>query len=91
MPFPSTTEPKHELEEIAVAQPANRVLHTALLWEHRRSLARVTAVALLLSLVIAFAIPKRYAPSHQSLVDVRFESADRSHQLLQSAPRESDA
>ena len=60
MPLPSTTEPMQELEEIAVAQPANWVLHTALLWEHGRSLVRVTAVALLLSLVIAFTIPKRY-------------------------------
>src|ERR1700674_3276717 len=60
MSLPSTIEPMHEPEQIAVAKPANWVLHSALLWEHRRLLARVTVAALLLSLVIAFTIPKRY-------------------------------
>jgi capsule polysaccharide export protein KpsE/RkpR len=56
----SIIEPVQEPEQIAVAKPANWVLHATLLWEHRRVLSRVTVVALLLSLAIAFAIPKRY-------------------------------
>src|ERR1700722_9601441 len=60
MPLPSTIEPMREPEQIAVAKPANWVLHSALIWEHRRLLARVTVIALLFSVVIAFTIPKRY-------------------------------
>lgn len=36
------------------------VFRTLLLWRHRRLLARVTAIALLVSLGIAFSIPKQY-------------------------------
>lgn len=38
----------------------NWVTNTALLWEHRRLLARVAGVALILSTLIAFTIPKQY-------------------------------
>jgi capsule polysaccharide export protein KpsE/RkpR len=36
------------------------VTRSTLLWNHRRLLAKVTAISLVLSLAIAFAIPKRY-------------------------------
>ena len=36
------------------------LIHAGILWRHRRVLVRVTAVSLLVSLGIAFAIPKRY-------------------------------
>jgi capsule polysaccharide export protein KpsE/RkpR len=42
------------------APPANWVANASILWDHRRTLARVTAIALVLSLVTAFLIPKRY-------------------------------
>ena len=43
------------------AQPmANWVRNANLLWDHRRLLARVAAVALILSAAIAFLTPKRY-------------------------------
>ena len=47
-------------------QPAKRVnwvIHAALLWQRRRLLATVTAIALALGLGIAFLIPKRYESS----------------------------
>lgn len=49
-----------ELTEIPAAQQPIWLLRSAVLWKHRRTLARVTAVALVISLVIAFVIPKRY-------------------------------
>ena len=43
------------------AQPmANWVRNANLLWDHRRQLAKVAAVALFLSAAIAFLTPKRY-------------------------------
>lgn len=48
------------------APPANTehwAFRATLLWAHRRMLARVTAIALLASLSIAFGIPKRYKSS----------------------------
>ena len=39
---------------------ANWVANATLLWAHRRTVARVAAVALVLSAAIAFLIPKRY-------------------------------
>lgn len=39
----------------------NWIVNAGVLWDHRRTLARVTAIALVLSLLIAFTIPKRYA------------------------------
>ncbi|HEU5350842.1 MAG TPA: Wzz/FepE/Etk N-terminal domain-containing protein [Terracidiphilus sp.] len=35
-------------------------IRATLLWEHRRKLARITAISLLVSLAISFAIPKQY-------------------------------
>jgi capsule polysaccharide export protein KpsE/RkpR len=52
--------PLNERGETATIKPANWVVRTTLLWEHRRILIRVTAVALVLSLGIAFSIPKQY-------------------------------
>jgi uncharacterized protein involved in exopolysaccharide biosynthesis len=44
----------------AEAAPANWVVNASVLWDHRRILARVTAIALILSLVTAFVLPKQY-------------------------------
>jgi capsule polysaccharide export protein KpsE/RkpR len=38
----------------------NWVVNTSVLWAHRRRLAQVAAISLLLSLAIAFLLPKRY-------------------------------
>ena len=38
-------------------------MRAMLLWKHRRMLARVTAIAFIVSLGIAFVIPKRYKSS----------------------------
>jgi capsule polysaccharide export protein KpsE/RkpR len=43
-----------------MTKPANWVTNATILWEHRRLLVRITGIALLVSLGIAFAIPKRY-------------------------------
>ena len=40
--------------------PANWVVRAMILWRHRRLLVRVTAISLMVGLVIAFVIPKRY-------------------------------
>ncbi|MGB9031199.1 MAG: Wzz/FepE/Etk N-terminal domain-containing protein [Acidobacteriaceae bacterium] len=53
---PLTTEP-------AIGPPQrtpNWVANANVLWDHRRTMARVTAIALVVSLLIAFTIPKRY-------------------------------
>jgi uncharacterized protein involved in exopolysaccharide biosynthesis len=42
------------------APPANWVVNASVLWDHRRLLARVAAIALILSLVTAFVLPKQY-------------------------------
>lgn len=47
-------------ETIRVAAEPRWAVHGRLLWRRRRALAKVTAIALLVSLGIAFAIPKRY-------------------------------
>jgi uncharacterized protein involved in exopolysaccharide biosynthesis len=47
-------------EQIQTVPVDNWVARTTLLWKHRRTLVRVTAIALILSLCIAFVIPKRY-------------------------------
>jgi uncharacterized protein involved in exopolysaccharide biosynthesis len=43
-----------------MTKPANWVTNATILWEHRRLLVRVTYIALIVSLGLAFAIPKRY-------------------------------
>jgi len=40
--------------------PANWAVRAALLWQHRRLLARVTSISLVVSLGIAFLLPKQY-------------------------------
>lgn len=42
------------------AEPTHWALRAQLLWQHRHVLARVTAIALAVSVAIVFAIPKRY-------------------------------
>ena len=54
------TSSSKEIEQMLVAPPANWVARTTLLWKRRQTLGRVTAVALIVSLGIAFVIPKRY-------------------------------
>lgn len=49
-----------EQEEGAVATAPRWLLHSGILWRHRRVLTRVTAASLAVSLGIAFAIPKQY-------------------------------
>lgn len=47
-------------ESIVLAPEPRWVVHARVLWGHRRMLARVTGISLLISLGIAFAIPKQY-------------------------------
>jgi capsule polysaccharide export protein KpsE/RkpR len=49
-----------ENEQTPAAEAEHWAVRAALLWQHRRTLARVTAITFILSLVIAFVIPKRY-------------------------------
>jgi uncharacterized protein involved in exopolysaccharide biosynthesis len=55
-----TTQALNETEQTVASPPSDWVARTTLLWNHRRMLGRTTAVALVVSLGIAFAIPKRY-------------------------------
>jgi capsule polysaccharide export protein KpsE/RkpR len=50
-------------ERMIVADEPRWVVHATLLWKHRVILARLTAVSLLISLGIAFCIPKMYKSS----------------------------
>jgi uncharacterized protein involved in exopolysaccharide biosynthesis len=43
--------------------PEHWAVRAALLWQHRRLLTRVTAIAFIVSLTLAFLIPKRYKSS----------------------------
>jgi uncharacterized protein involved in exopolysaccharide biosynthesis len=53
--------PTFELDETSPAgHEPTWAVRAALLWKHRRKLARVTGITLLVSLAIAFAIPKQY-------------------------------
>ncbi len=47
-------------EETLTGQQTHWAVRARLLWKYRRRLARVTAISLLVSLAIAFVIPKRY-------------------------------
>jgi uncharacterized protein involved in exopolysaccharide biosynthesis len=54
-------EPVTEVvETTAEPHPANWVTNATVLWAHRRLLARAAGLALVVGLVIAFVIPKRY-------------------------------
>ncbi|HTM15697.1 MAG TPA: Wzz/FepE/Etk N-terminal domain-containing protein [Terracidiphilus sp.] len=55
---PAATLQRHV--SIRRAEDSAWVVRTLLLWRNRRLLARVTGIALLLSLAIAFSIPKQY-------------------------------
>jgi len=55
---PSATLQRHA--SIRQAEESVWISRTLLLWKHRRPLARVTGISLLMSLAIAFSIPKQY-------------------------------
>jgi capsule polysaccharide export protein KpsE/RkpR len=44
----------------AAATPVNWVVNATILWNHRRTLARVAGIAMIASLIFACVIPKRY-------------------------------
>jgi capsule polysaccharide export protein KpsE/RkpR len=48
-----------------LAAAPNWITSATVLWEHRRLLFRIAAISLLLSLLIAFTLPKRYKSSTQ--------------------------
>ncbi len=50
----------NETGPMLLAPPANWIVRATLLWNYRQLLVRITAIALVLSLVTAFIIPKRY-------------------------------
>jgi capsule polysaccharide export protein KpsE/RkpR len=56
----STTATLHETELSETEQPTHWAIRAALLWMHRRILARVATISLVTGLCIAFAIPKEY-------------------------------
>ena len=58
---PRVMTPSYEsTAQLAVSAPADWLSRGKLLWQYRRTLARVTVIALVVSLGIAFVIPKRY-------------------------------
>jgi uncharacterized protein involved in exopolysaccharide biosynthesis len=59
----STISTTREAEQSAPPAPANWVAHATLLWQRRAFIVRVIAIALVVSLAIAFAIPKQYKSS----------------------------
>jgi uncharacterized protein involved in exopolysaccharide biosynthesis len=56
----SATATIDETDVLATEQPTHWAVRATLLWQHRRILARVTAISLVAGLCIAFAIPKQY-------------------------------
>jgi uncharacterized protein involved in exopolysaccharide biosynthesis len=54
------TSSANDAAQVVAGPFPNWVVRAELLWEHRRTLGRVTAISLVVSLGIAFAIPKRY-------------------------------
>jgi uncharacterized protein involved in exopolysaccharide biosynthesis len=59
--IPNSILPTLELEEtMRIAQEPTWAIRAMLLWKHRRTLARVTAISLLVSLAITFTMPKQY-------------------------------
>jgi uncharacterized protein involved in exopolysaccharide biosynthesis len=60
--IPKSILPTLDLEEetMRIGQEPTWAIRAMLLWKHRRTLARVTAIALLVSLVFTFSIPKEY-------------------------------
>jgi capsule polysaccharide export protein KpsE/RkpR len=58
--MPSEQVSQVRLEEPAKTMAPNWVINSALLWDRRRTLMRVAAIALVMSLPVVFLIPKRY-------------------------------
>jgi uncharacterized protein involved in exopolysaccharide biosynthesis len=56
----SAMPPVHETGVLETGRPTHWATRASLLWQHRRLLARVTVVSLIVGLVIAFTIPKQY-------------------------------
>jgi capsule polysaccharide export protein KpsE/RkpR len=56
----SALEQLEKEQHVPIAQQGNWVLRATVLWSYRRVLARVLAISLIVSLAIAFIIPKRY-------------------------------
>jgi uncharacterized protein involved in exopolysaccharide biosynthesis len=56
----STVATVHETELLTPEPTTHWATRASLLWRHRRTLARVTGIALVVGLSIAFAIPKQY-------------------------------
>jgi uncharacterized protein involved in exopolysaccharide biosynthesis len=57
---PFTEMPTHETEQIATSESTHWAVRAMLLWQHRRLLARVTLISLVVGLGLAFAMPKEY-------------------------------
>jgi uncharacterized protein involved in exopolysaccharide biosynthesis len=60
MTYPSTTIAVHDTGLPASEQTTHWAIRASILWQHRRILARVTAISLVAGLCVAFAIPKQY-------------------------------
>ena len=59
--IPNSILPTLELEEtVRIGHEPTWAIRAMLLWKHRRTLARVTAISLLVSLAITFTMPKQY-------------------------------
>ncbi|MDW5265153.1 MULTISPECIES: Wzz/FepE/Etk N-terminal domain-containing protein [Acidobacteriaceae] len=59
--IPNSVLPIPELDEaVEIGHEPTWAIRAMLLWKHRRKLARVTAISLLVSLAVSFAIPKQY-------------------------------
>jgi uncharacterized protein involved in exopolysaccharide biosynthesis len=59
--IPNSVLPTLELEEtVRIGHEPTWAIRAMLLWKHRRKLAQITAISLLVSLAISFAIPKQY-------------------------------
>ena len=59
--IPNSVLPTLELDEkVQIGHEPSWAIRAMLLWKHRRKLARVTAISLLVSLALSFSIPKQY-------------------------------
>lgn len=59
--IPNSILPTLELEEtMRIGHEPTWAIRAMLLWKHRRTLARLTAISLLVSLAITFTMPKQY-------------------------------
>ncbi len=60
MIHPSAFATLDENEQTRTVQQAHWAIRAMLLWKHRRRLVRVTTISFIVTLVVAFVIPKRY-------------------------------